>query len=53
MSHHVVVEYEFEGKSGENEVEEVYANQGDHNQRQQLSGNVVSRPCGLRLERYG
>lgn len=34
MSHHVVVEYELEGKTGENEVEEVDANQGDHDQRQ-------------------
>jgi len=34
MSHHVMVEYEPEGKTGEDEVKEVDANQGDHNQRE-------------------
>lgn len=38
MSHHVVVEYELERQSGEDEVEEVDANHGDNDQRQQLSG---------------
>lgn len=50
--HHFMIEYELVRKTSEAEVEDVDANQCDYGQRHQLSGDVVSWPCGLRQRRY-
>ena len=42
-----MVEYESVREPGKDKVEDVYANQGEDNQRHELSRDVIARPCGV------
>lgn len=59
MPHHVVVEYEPVGETGEDKIEQVDSYEGDDAEREELPGNVVSwpggesRPCRVENELVG
>jgi hypothetical protein len=46
VAHHFVVEYEFEGEAGEDEIEQVDADEGEDDEGEDLAGDVVPWPGG-------